>query len=100
MYAINNKEGQDPIFTPFPGYSNLNNRGGIINPEDSNGLPDSFVVKSNTYVFDAYQTDYKEYTFTIDQLPSFRNYRIKLNLTSKSQCYVPKIRELRVIALA
>ena len=100
LFAINNKEGQDPIFTPFPGYSNLNNRGGIINPEDSNGLPDSFVVKSNSYVFDAYQTDYKEYTFTIDQLPSFRNYRIKLNLTSKSQCYVPKIRELRVIALA
>ena len=100
FYAINNRNGVDPVFTPFPGYLNLNTRGEIIAAENNNGLPDSYVVKSNSYVFNPYQTDYKEYTFTIDQLPSFRNYRIKLNLTSRSQCYVPKIRELRVIALA
>jgi len=100
FYAINNRNGVDPVFTPFPGYLNLNTRGEVIAAENNNGLPDSYVVKSNSYVFNPYQTDYKEYTFTIDQLPSFRNYRIKLNLTSRSQCYVPKIRELRVIALA
>ena len=100
FYSVNGEEGLDPIFTPFPGFSNLNVRGEIINAENNDGRSDSFVVKSNTYTFDAYQTDYKEYIFTIDDLPSFRNYRIKLNLISKTQCYVPKIRDLRVIALA
>ena len=44
--------------------------------------------------------DYKEMTFTIDQLPAFKSYRIKLLLTSTSQVYVPRIKDLRVIALA
>jgi len=39
-------------------------------------------------------------TFTIDQLPAFRSYRIKLLLTSTSQVYVPRVKDLRVIALA
>ena len=100
FYAVSNEEGTDPIFSPFPGYSNLNTRGEVISAEDSNGLPDSFVVKSSSFSFEPYQTDYREYVFTVNDLPSFRNYRIKLNLASKNQCYVPKIKELRVIALA
>ena len=44
--------------------------------------------------------DYKELTFTIDQLPAFKSYRIKLLLTSTSQVYVPRVKDLRVIALA
>jgi hypothetical protein len=100
FYAVSNEEGTDPVFSPFPGYSNLNTRGEVINPENNNGLPDSFVVKSSSFSFEPYQTDYREYVFTVNDLPSFRNYRIKLNLTSRTQCYVPKIKELRVIALA
>ena len=100
FYAVSNEEGTDPVFSPFPGYSNLNTRGEVISAEDSNGLPDSFVVKSSSFSFEPYQTDYREYVFTVNDLPSFRNYRIKLNLASKNQCYVPKIKELRVIALA
>ena len=38
--------------------------------------------------------------FLISQLPTFRNYRIKLVLSSTSQVYVPRFRDLRVIALA
>jgi len=44
--------------------------------------------------------EYKEHVFTVDQLPLFRAYRIKLLLTSTSQVYVPRIRDLRVIVLA
>jgi len=44
--------------------------------------------------------EFSEYAFTADQLPSFRTYRIKLVLTSKSQVYVPRIKQLRVMALA
>ena len=100
FYCVSNKPGLEPIFTPFPGYTNLNSRGQIIAPENSNGEPDVFVLKSNTYGYDSRDLDYREYTFTIDQLPSFRTYRVKLNLTSTSQCFVPRVKELRVIALA
>ena len=100
FYCVNNKPGLEPIFTPFPGYSNLNSRGQIIAPENNNGESDVFVIKSNTYGYDSRDLDYREYTFTVDQLPSFRTYRVKLNLTSTSQCFVPRVKELRVIALA
>ena len=100
FFATNNKPGLAPIFTPFPGYANLNAAGEIIAPEDNNGESDSFITKANNLSFDSRALEYKEYTFTIDKLPSFRTYRVKLGLTSNSQCFVPRIKELRVIALA
>ena len=100
FFATNNKPGSDPVFTPFPGYANLNERGEVIAPENNNGESDSFITKSNTLSFESRELDYREYTFTIDRLPSFRTYRIKLDLTSTSQCFVPRVKELRVIALA
>ena len=100
FYAINNKEGVDPIFVPFPGYENLNNKGEVIAPQDSNGLPDKFVSKSNSSGFDGALLEFKDYTFSVDQLPSFRSYRIKILMTSESQVYVPRVKDLRVIALA
>tara|TARA_B000000532_G_scaffold118549_1_gene95197 strand:+ start:1266 stop:2066 length:801 start_codon:yes stop_codon:yes gene_type:complete len=100
FFATNNKPGLVPVFTPFPGYANLNERGEVIASENNNGESDSFITKSNTLSFESRSLDYKEYTFTIDRLPSFRTYRIKLDLTSTSQCFVPRVKELRVIALA
>ena len=100
LYSINNKEGMEPIFTPFPGYKNLNAKGEIINPEFNDGLPDKLITKSNESGFDSSNINFKEYTFTRDELPSFRVYRIKILLTSKNQVYVPRIKDLRVIALA
>ena len=100
FFATNNKPGLIPVFTPFPGYANLNERGEVIASENNNGESDSFITKSNTLAFDSRSLDYREYTFTIDRLPSFRTYRIKLSLSSNSQCFVPRVKELRVIALA
>ena len=100
FYAFNVNEGKEPIFIPFPGYSNLNERGQVINPSNSNGESDVFVTKSNNYAFESQNLDFKEYTFTIDDLPEFKTYRIKLVLTSTSQVHVPRLRNLRVIALA
>ena len=99
FYSINNKEGQDPIFTPFPGYNNLNSRGQVILAEDNDGLSDKFVPKTNSYGFGE-DVEFKEYVFTADNLPSFRNYRIKFVLTSTTQVFVPRVKDLRVIALA
>ena len=99
FYSIGNKTGFDPIFTPFPGFDNLDSRGKMIAIQDSNGQSDSFVPKSNDNEF-GNNAIFKEYTFTADQLPTFRNYRIKLLLTSKNQVYVPRVKDLRVMALA
>ena len=100
FYAISDKEGFEPIFTPFPGYNNLNVRGQVINENNNDGLPDKFVPKSNGYGTGAASVEFKEYTFTVDRLPGFRYYRIKLLMTSNSQVYVPRIKDLRVLALA
>ena len=48
----------------------------------------------------SYVEAFKEYTFTADQLPSFRSYQIKIALISNSQVYVPVMKQLRVMALA
>ena len=100
FYAINQQSGLEPIFVPFPGFKNLNTKGEIIAREDSNGQSDKFVLKTNTYGFDPGQIEYRDYTFTADELPPFRSYRIKVILTSTNQVYVPRVKDLRAIALA
>jgi hypothetical protein len=100
FYAISENSNFDPIFTPFPGYNNLDSRGQIINFEHSNGLSDNFISPSNSVGFTSPELEYREHVFTADQLPPFRSYRIKLVLTSTNQVYVPRVKNLRVIALA
>ena len=100
FYAIGNSQNFTPIFTPFPGYDNLDFKNQIISPEDSDGRSDSFVTPTTSIGFLPEELGYKEYTFTADNLPSFKSYRIKLVLTSTNQAYVPRVRDLRVIALA
>ena len=99
FYAVGGDPGFEPIFTPFPGFNNLNSRGEIITAQNSDGLSDSLVTPSSQYGFGD-NSAFKEYTFTVDSLPSFRYYRIKLLLTSTSQVFVPKVKDLRVMALA
>jgi len=100
FYAISDKQGFEPIFEPFPGYENLNSRGQVISPENNNGQSDVFVPKTNFKGFEGETLEYREYTFTADQLPSFRSYKIKIVMTSTDQVYVPRMKDLRVIALA
>ena len=99
FYAINNTEGKTPIFVPFPGYSNINRKGEIIDKRNNDGKSDKKVIKDNDYSFGTNVT-YKEYTFSVDQLPSFKTYRIKLVMSSTSQVHVPRVKDLRVLALA
>ena len=100
FYSIGESQSFSPIFTPFPGYNNLDSKKQIINFENSDGLPDVFVQPTLSLGFDSSNIDFREYSFTTDQLPSFRFYRIKLVLTSTNQVYPPRVKNLRVIALA
>ena len=89
-----------PIFVPFPGYDNLDNRGRIIDFANSDGRSDTFIPPSKRLLFESQDLDFTEYTFSANNLSTFRSYRIKLVMTSTSQAYVPRMRDLRVIALA
>jgi len=100
LYSISENQNFDPIFSPFPGYNNLDQRGQIIDLENSDGLSDKFTSPSNSLGFLSRELEYKEYTFSADELPQFRSYRIKLVITSTNQVYVPRIKNLRVISLA
>ena len=100
FYAVSDKQGFKPVFTPFPGYKNLDKQGQVILSKNNDGQSDTLVVKSNSYGFEPQDIEYKDYTFTADNLPSFRSYRIKIVLTSKNQAYVPRMKDLRVLALA
>ena len=100
LYAISESQNFAPIYTLFPGYNNIDRNKQTINFEDSSGLSDTFIAKTNSLGFSPSDIEYKEYTFTVNQLPAFRSYRVKIILTSTNQVYVPRIKDLRVIALA
>ena len=78
----------------------MDGRGQVIAVKDNDGQSDVFLPKSNSTGFESGDLEFSEYVFTADQLPSFRTYRVKLVLTSTSQVFVPRIKKLRVMALA
>jgi hypothetical protein len=100
FYAIGENQNFTPIFTPFPGYMNLNAKKQIIDASLNDGRSDLFVSPSTHLAFLPQDLEYKEYSFSVDQLPAFRSYRIKIVMTSTNQTYVPRLKDLRVIALA
>ena len=99
FYSIQNDASESPIFTAFPGYSNLSS-GQVIDQSSNTGLPDTLILKNSFYDYVPTPRSFKEYEFTADNLPSFKNFRIKLIMTSTNQAIVPVIQDLRVIALA
>jgi len=98
LYSISNNEQEDPVFELFPGFNNLNNLGETIDVANSDGTPDQPVPQNTALTFD--EPLFTEYEFTVNDLPSFKYYRIKLILTSTNQSYVPKVKDLRAIVLA
>jgi len=100
FYCVGSEPTANPVFTPFPGYLNLKSNGDVIDLKNNDGRSDTLIQKTNVLDFNSNNLEYKEYTFTIDNLEPFRYYRIKLVMTSTNQVYVPRIKDLRVIALA
>ena len=100
FYSIDNNDSNDPIFIPFPGHNNLNSDQEIIDPAFNTGLPDTYLDKN--YINQSLSNDesYSNYEFTANNLPEFRYFRIKIVLTSTNQAFVPKIKNIRAIALA
>ena len=78
---------------PFPGYTNTDQFGKIINPKDNNGLPDQLVLPSTG-------GEFKSYVYSTREIPPFTQFQIKIDMVGTSQAEPPLIKELRAIALA
>lgn len=101
FYALNQDGPVDSaIFIPFPGFGNFNTNGTIQSQGKSNGAPDLDVPKVDLVTPKPNISAYREYKFSVDQLPSFKSFRIKVIGTSTNQATVPMIRNFRAISLA
>tara|TARA_X000000368_G_scaffold404708_1_gene381077 strand:- start:6460 stop:14163 length:7704 start_codon:yes stop_codon:yes gene_type:complete len=100
FYAISATPGFEPTFIPFPGFNNFNNRGQIIELSESDGRPDKYVIDSDIAALGGAAAQFREYTFSTENIPSFKYYRVKFVLSGTDQTYVPKVSDLRVITLA
>jgi len=100
LYSIQADPNEDPIFYPFPGYNNRNNLGQTIDESLSDGTSDIKVAKTDTLGFDTDDLVFKDYEFTVDNLAEFRYFSIKLIGSSTNQAFPPRLRDLRVIAVA
>jgi hypothetical protein len=100
LYATLNDPNDQPIFYPFPGYTNRLESGEVIDLSSSNGLSDKKVPNNSLYSEGDTNDYFKDYEFSIDNLGSFKYFAIKLVASSTSQAFPPRLRDLRVISLA
>ncbi len=87
------EDSMDKDFELFPGFDNRDQFGEIINKSNNNGKPDDNVTP-------AVSTEFKDYTFSIDELPPFTKFQIKIDMVGSNQAQPPFIKDLRAIALA
>ncbi len=94
LYKIyrNDVTDEDKLWELFPGYKNLDASGNVIDPDNNDGRPDSNVRFSN-------KNEFIEHEFTIDNLPDFTGFKLKIVGSSTNQTESPLIRNLRGIAL-
>ena len=94
MYRIFRADTDDAtqLYDLFPGYDNLDNNGQPISFANNSGRPDRIVNASSTL------DTFNSYEFTAKNLPLFTGFQIKIIMTGNNLAYVPKIRDLRVIA--
>jgi len=94
MYRLlrNDSPFEQQFFELFPGYTNIDNNGSIIDPKNNNGLPDKFISPSTN------RLDFGSYEFTADNLPLFSGFQIKILMSGSNQALYPRIKDLRVIA--
>jgi hypothetical protein len=102
FYALDqeNSLAEETVFVPFPGYGNFDADGNMISQSDNDGSSDINIPKYDSLITVPTIDQFREYTFTNDDLPAFASFRIKIIGTSTNQSVVPQIRNLRVIALA
>ena len=102
FYALDQDDSlvNETVFVPFPGFNNFDVDGNMISQTNSDGSSDVKIPKYDQGFYDPPVDLFREYTFTNENLPSFKSFRIKIIGTSTNQSIVPQFRNLRAIALA
>jgi hypothetical protein len=100
MFAILKDVNEKPIYYPFPGNGNIGGDGRTLNISNNNGRPDLPLKLTSKLGFQSEELAFTDYEFTINNLESFKYFSIKLIGSSTSQTYPPRLRDLRIIALA
>ncbi len=100
LYSILRTDSNEvtPDFELFPGHFNLRDTDGdgigdeTIDPTQNDGRSDAFVPSD--------PLQYREYTYSVDDLPSFNGFQIKIVFTGTNQARYPVLKNLRAIAVA
>jgi len=88
------ENSMDRDFELFPGFDNIDQFGEIINKSNNNGKPDDRISASID------TPDFRDYQFSINELPPFTAFQIKIDMVGTNQAQPPFIKDLRAIALA
>ena len=83
----------DKVFELFPGFQNLDTNGNVIAPANNNGQADSKIAAS-------LEDQFLEYEYSVDDLPQFTGFQIKVVLSSVNQAEDPELLDFRSIAVA
>jgi len=96
LYRLQRVDGggeTDKIFELFPGYPNLDSAGFVINTKNNTGQSD----KKTSASLDG---QFVEYEFSVDDLPQFTGFQIKVDFSSSNQAEDPELLDFRAIAVA
>jgi len=100
LYAISDDPNEELVYQLFPGHTNLTQTGQIVDPAKNNGLPSKFIPKTDKVAYLSGDLVWHDYEWNIDDLPTFKYFSIKLVGTGTNQAQPPRVKNLRVLALA
>jgi len=95
LYRLFRADGDeiDKVFELMPGFDNLDAAGFVINDKNNSGRPDTNVVAS-------LEDQFLEYEYTVDDLPLFTGFQVKVDISSTNQAKPAELLDFRAIAVA
>ena len=83
----------DKKYELFPGFKNLDSAGDVLNPDNNDGQSDKKIPAS-------LNNQFVEHEYTVDNLPQFTAFQIKVVFNSTNQSESPELMDFRTIAVA
>ena len=101
LYQLFRSDGANTelAYELMPGFDNMNDTDGdgfgdqVIDLSKNTGRADAFVPASEEGVF-------RDYQFTADNLDEFTGFKIKIVFSGTNEAFAPRLKDLRVLALA
>ena len=101
LYQLFRSDGAETelAYELMPGFDNMNDTDGdgfgdqVIDVSKNTGRSDAFVPASGEGVF-------RDYQFTADNLEEFTGFKIKIVFSGTNEAFAPRLKDLRVLALA